>query len=200
MTLPERLKELRTKKKLTRKELSEVIGVSTYTIRSYELGKRKPGFDAMQKYEDFFNVTSSYLNGEADINNYDFYIKYSDSKNIEFQEKLKIIKEKTKNIPAENKTSIYSALTCFSQLLAECPLTESSYIEYAGMLELLMSYLIGISTYLQRKYNPSVKEKALFSMEEYYVQIENILKDMEVLYKDFYNKTKTISDEPDAVL
>lgn len=194
---PTALKQLRQSKKMTQKELAAALNISLISIKRYETGTRKPNFSIMNKIESFFQVTSSYLNGETTTNNYDFYINYTDSKISEFKKKLDIIDERIKDIPAESRTSIYSALTCFSQLLADCPLTEYNYIEYSEMLDLLMNYLMGISTYFQRKYNPTANEKALFSLEEYFLQIQNILKEMEKLYMDYYKTTLSHDGDED---
>lgn len=58
-----RLKELRTKKHLTLKELGEQLGMPNNTLSQYETGKREPKLETWQKLADFFDVPTSYLQG-----------------------------------------------------------------------------------------------------------------------------------------
>lgn len=58
-----RLKELRTKKHLTLKELGEQLGMPNNTLSQYETGKREPKLETWQKLADFFGVSVPYLQG-----------------------------------------------------------------------------------------------------------------------------------------
>ena len=58
-----RLKELRTKKHLTLKELGEQLGMPNNTLSQYETGKREPKLETWQKIADFFHVPTEYLLG-----------------------------------------------------------------------------------------------------------------------------------------
>ena len=57
------LKSLRKEKGLTQKQLGTNIGSSERGIQQYELGERKPGFDALIALADFFEVSLDYLVG-----------------------------------------------------------------------------------------------------------------------------------------
>ncbi|MDR1629873.1 MAG: LexA family transcriptional regulator [Oscillospiraceae bacterium] len=59
------LKELRTNKGLTQKELAKILGISTGAIKSYEIGTREPGFNTMVALERFFGVSGEFLKGES---------------------------------------------------------------------------------------------------------------------------------------
>lgn len=63
--LGDRLRELRTGKKLSREELARAINISPFAIKSYELGQREPNSKAMAALEQFFNVSGAYLRGET---------------------------------------------------------------------------------------------------------------------------------------
>lgn len=63
----ERIKQLRQSKGLTLKGLAEATGLSMSAISNYEYGFRQPNAKAMVAFENFFNVTGSYLTGETDI-------------------------------------------------------------------------------------------------------------------------------------
>lgn len=51
----EMLKQLRKEKKLTQKELADVLGVSRYMINQYENGKREPSRKTIAKMSEYFN-------------------------------------------------------------------------------------------------------------------------------------------------
>ena len=64
----DRLKELRKKKHLTLKELSEQLKengvfISSDSLAKYERGDRKPKIDKLKALADFFGVSVSYLQG-----------------------------------------------------------------------------------------------------------------------------------------
>ena len=58
-----RIKELRTKKHLTLKELGEQLGMPNNTLSQYETGKREPKLETWQKLADYFDVLVPYLRG-----------------------------------------------------------------------------------------------------------------------------------------
>lgn len=66
---PERLKELRLEAGLTQKELALAINTSQQNIGYYELGKRNPKQDILNKLSNFFGVSTKYLLGNTDIKN-----------------------------------------------------------------------------------------------------------------------------------
>lgn len=59
--LGDRLKNLRSAKKLTQEDLAERIGVSRGTYAHYEINKRQPDYDTLIKLADFFEVSTDYL-------------------------------------------------------------------------------------------------------------------------------------------
>ena len=61
--LPKALKILRTNRKMSQKELADIIGVSQQTIGSWEVGRTSPDPDMINKLARFFNVTTDYLLG-----------------------------------------------------------------------------------------------------------------------------------------
>ena len=64
----ELLAELREDRKLTQKELSEVIYVSPGTISNYENGVHYPDIDKLVMLADYFHVTTDYLLGRCSAN------------------------------------------------------------------------------------------------------------------------------------
>ncbi len=63
-----RLKELRNKKKMTLKELSNAVGLSPQVLSRYELGQTQPDFSTLIKLAKFFGVSADYLIG-IDVEN-----------------------------------------------------------------------------------------------------------------------------------
>lgn len=62
-----RLRMIRTERGLTQKQLAIEIGASERGIQQYELGERKPAFDALITLADFFDVSLDYLVGRSDV-------------------------------------------------------------------------------------------------------------------------------------
>jgi len=56
-----RLKELRTEKGATQKEVAEFICCSPLVYSRYEREEREPDIDALCKLADYFNVTVDYI-------------------------------------------------------------------------------------------------------------------------------------------
>lgn len=62
------LEELRKDRKMTQKELLEVIYVTTGTISNYENDRYLPDIEKLIMLADYFNVTIDYLLGRASYN------------------------------------------------------------------------------------------------------------------------------------
>ena len=58
---PDRLRRLREKRGLNRKELSELCGLEPGSIRKYERGESIPRSDSLHKIADFFGVSMDEL-------------------------------------------------------------------------------------------------------------------------------------------
>lgn len=61
-----RIKELRTSKKLTQKELAETLNISTVSVSSYETGVKTPSLDMMLNIAQKYNVSIDWLCGLSD--------------------------------------------------------------------------------------------------------------------------------------
>lgn len=61
-----RLKELRENKKISQRELAQMLGLSQGTIGNWESGIRKPTYKTLYKIADLFNVSVDYLMGNTD--------------------------------------------------------------------------------------------------------------------------------------
>jgi transcriptional regulator with XRE-family HTH domain len=63
MRFPQRLRELREQKRISRRVLAELCGLSKNMVSRYERGERIPNLDEAAKLADFFGVTIDYLYG-----------------------------------------------------------------------------------------------------------------------------------------
>lgn len=66
MTIGQRIKEARKSFGLTQRELAEKSGTATGTIQQYELGKRQPRLEQLQRISNALNVPLSQLVGTSD--------------------------------------------------------------------------------------------------------------------------------------
>lgn len=66
ITFGQRLKALREKRELSQGELGKRFTLSQSTIAYYELNKKQPNQDTLNKMADFFEVTTDYLLGRTD--------------------------------------------------------------------------------------------------------------------------------------
>lgn len=66
MGFPERLKALRLESNLTQKEIAEKFGIKQPNYQQWESGKRKPTSDTLEKFSEFFGVSTDYLLGNSD--------------------------------------------------------------------------------------------------------------------------------------
>ncbi len=61
-----RLKELRTEKQITQKELAAAIGCSQSMIARWEIDDCEPTASAIVAVADYFNICADYLLGRKD--------------------------------------------------------------------------------------------------------------------------------------
>lgn len=64
--LPERLKLLRTNKKIYQKDLAELLQVSIRQYQRYENGEQEPSIDSLIALSLFFDTSIDYLVGRSD--------------------------------------------------------------------------------------------------------------------------------------
>jgi transcriptional regulator with XRE-family HTH domain len=62
----EKLKEMRTEKKLSQKELAKALEVDQRSISNWETGFRQPDYNTLIRISKYFNVTTDYLLGLED--------------------------------------------------------------------------------------------------------------------------------------
>lgn len=64
--LATRLRQLREQSGLTQQQVADGVGLGKQAISQYELDKRSPDYETLERLCDFFNVSSDYLLGNSD--------------------------------------------------------------------------------------------------------------------------------------
>lgn len=67
MSFSERLKELRTSRNLTQKQVYEAVDMSAIGYQRYEYGDREPAYQKLLALADYFDVSLDYLCGRSDV-------------------------------------------------------------------------------------------------------------------------------------
>jgi transcriptional regulator with XRE-family HTH domain len=62
----ERLKHLRTERKITQKEIARLFKVTERGYQNYEIGKSYPNYRSLVALADYFDVSLDYLCGRSD--------------------------------------------------------------------------------------------------------------------------------------
>lgn len=63
---PRRLRELRERRRISRRVLSELCGLSKNMITRYERGERQPGIAEAGNLADFFGVSLDFMCGRVE--------------------------------------------------------------------------------------------------------------------------------------
>lgn len=66
-----KVRELRHEKKLTQKQLAELLGVAVSAVSAYESGSRYPSYESLISIARIFHVSTDYLLGLTDTRNID---------------------------------------------------------------------------------------------------------------------------------
>ena len=66
MTFGKRLKELRAQANMTQGDLAKATGLKQSSIAMYEIDKRTPKIDVLERFADFFQVDIDFLIGKSD--------------------------------------------------------------------------------------------------------------------------------------
>lgn len=61
-----RLRELRTEKKMTQRQVAEALGINSVTYLHYEKSQREPPLSLLADMAKFFGVSTDYLLGLKD--------------------------------------------------------------------------------------------------------------------------------------
>lgn len=62
-----RIKEIRKKRKLTQKQMAELLRTTERNYQYYESGAREPNLETFVEISDILNVSTDYLIGRSDV-------------------------------------------------------------------------------------------------------------------------------------
>ena len=62
----ERLRELRTKHKISQTQLGEIVGISQFAVSKIEKSERAASIEVLYALADYFDVSLDYLVGRSD--------------------------------------------------------------------------------------------------------------------------------------
>lgn len=62
----DRLKELRTERNLSQKDLAKILGTTNSSICDWETNRAQPDMEMLIKLADYFDTTVDYLLGRTD--------------------------------------------------------------------------------------------------------------------------------------
>ena len=109
---PERLKAMRLEANLTQNDIAKSLNISQPSYAQGENGRRKPSSETLEKFAQFYNVSTDYLLGKSDYKNSDeidlstFEVLYrKTSKNLSDEEK-KILEEDLREFLLEREKAI----------------------------------------------------------------------------------------------
>lgn len=98
------IKELRKSKRMTQKDLAEVMNVSQQTIGAWETERAVPGADTLNDLADYFNVTTDYLLGRPEEK------KEKDSNSVDLADMDALLTYQGKQIPDQDRELINDLL------------------------------------------------------------------------------------------
>ena len=96
------LKKLRGSKKISQKQLADIVSVSQQSINKYENHSIEPDIQTLMKLADYFNTSIDYLVGYTDIDHKIEELTPSDLN----EEKQRIISKYRQLTPDEKKSII----------------------------------------------------------------------------------------------
>lgn len=67
MEFCERIRQLRSERKLTQKQIAEELNIGYRAYQCYELKQRYPDFQGLLAIADYFDVSLDYLVGRSDV-------------------------------------------------------------------------------------------------------------------------------------
>lgn len=150
----QRIVELRKRQGLTQTELAKTIGISRSALSLYEIEKRQPDWETINKMASLFDVSVDYLLGRTDDKHRNstsddkdfFFFFFFDDKDLQevFVSALKTALE-TQNMTVSElceKTEI-DVDTCNQYLTGEHAPTLEHLVELSKALDVSIDYLLG---------------------------------------------------------
>lgn len=99
------LAKLRKEKNLSQYKLAELMNLSRGQIANYEQGSRKPDFEILEEFADFFDVSIDYLLGRTELRTYDERVFFDDVNHL--AEKLATLEPEKRNLIVNTIDQLY---------------------------------------------------------------------------------------------
>ena len=106
MQFSDNLRLLRTKHRLSQKEIGDIVGISSQAISKWESGITQPDNESLIKLSKYFNVSVDYLLGNTEAENQS--IKYDN-------ELEKVLFSKAKDLSDEDKEAVLAIINAIKK-------------------------------------------------------------------------------------
>lgn len=131
---PNRLNELRKKKKLTQVEMAKLLMVTQGAYQKWEAGSREPSFEMLMRIADSLEVSLDFLLGRVNRNNFSSNYEFMNLESI--GERLKYLREH-KNIKQE-------------EIAGYLKIDQGTYSRWEkGTLEPSLNHVVKLSKYFE---------------------------------------------------
>lgn len=100
------LRILRTKNRLSQKDIGDIVGISSQAVSKWENGVSQPDNDSLIKLSKYFNVSVDYLLGNTDTENQT--IKYDN-------ELEKVLFSKAKDLSDKDKEAVLNIINAIKK-------------------------------------------------------------------------------------
>lgn len=106
MKFSDNLRLLRTKHRLSQKEIGDIVGVTSQAVSKWENDIAEPDNDSLLKLSNYFNVSTDYLLGKSNEENQS--IRYDD-------ELEKVLFSKAKDLTDDEKKTIINVINAIKK-------------------------------------------------------------------------------------
>lgn len=103
--LGNRLKDLRSELNLTQDDIAKKLKIPRGTYAHYELNKRQPDNDTLNRLADFFNVSIDYLFGRTESRSIKVEILEFDATEGLTESDLNLVRNLIENLKEKNKAN-----------------------------------------------------------------------------------------------
>lgn len=136
MKFSDNLRLLRTKHRLSQKEIGDIVGVTSQAVSKWENGIAEPDNDSLLKLSNYFNVSTDYLLGKSNEENQS--IRYDD-------ELEKVLFSKAKDLTDDEKKTISSIIVLKISFFVIFPFCLKKLVNFSNST--LIEWPLTISTF-----------------------------------------------------
>lgn len=107
------LAKLRKERSLSQYKLAEFMNLSRGQIANYEQGSREPDFNTLEKFADFFDVSTDYLLGRSN------HPKLNAEKDKEVDKEVEELMQILESMPDDKRKEMEAKILAYAQGLAD---------------------------------------------------------------------------------